>query len=124
MASAPVASRRVSAVDTSAHAWLEDRGPKLYLIGMIDDACSRIHARLAMHDSTEENMRLLWSYLDKYGRPLTKADPSGKTKTPRTGNMGPGLTGGLAPSALEPVPSQRSSALLQGARLPKTSTSN
>jgi hypothetical protein len=43
----------------------------LYLIGMIDDASSRIHARFAMHDSTEENMRLLWSYLDKYGRPLS-----------------------------------------------------
>ncbi len=30
--------------DTSEHAWLEDRGPKLYLIGMIDDAASRLHA--------------------------------------------------------------------------------
>ncbi len=57
--------------DTSEHAWLEDRGPKLYLISMIDDASSRIHARFAMHDSTDENMRLLWSYLDKYGRPLS-----------------------------------------------------
>lgn len=57
--------------DTSEHAWLEDRGPKLYLIGMIDDASSRIHARFVLHDSTEENMRLLWSYLEKYGRPLS-----------------------------------------------------
>jgi biotin operon repressor len=50
--------------DTSEHAWLEDRGPKLYLIGMIDDATSRIHARFVLHDSTAENMRLPWSYLD------------------------------------------------------------
>ena len=50
---------------------MEDRGPKLYLIGMIDDASSRIHARFVLHDSTEENMRLLWSYLEKYGRPLS-----------------------------------------------------
>ena len=57
--------------DTSEHAWLEDRGPKLYLIGMIDDATSRIHARFVLHDSTEENMRLLWSYVEKYGRPLS-----------------------------------------------------
>jgi hypothetical protein len=57
--------------DTSEHAWLEDRGPKLYLIGMIDDATSRIHARFVLHDSSEENMRLLWSYLDSYGRPLS-----------------------------------------------------
>ena len=31
----------------------------------------------------------------------------------------PGLTGGLAPSASEPAPSQRSSDLPQGARLPR-----
>jgi hypothetical protein len=35
-----------------------------------------------------------------------------KTKTPRTGNIGPGLTGGSAPSASEPARSQRSSDLL------------
>jgi Helix-turn-helix domain len=57
--------------DTSEHAWLEERGPKLYLISMIDDASSRVHARFVMHDSTEENMRLLWSYLVLYGRPLS-----------------------------------------------------
>jgi DNA-binding IscR family transcriptional regulator len=56
--------------DTSEHAWLEERGPKLYLIGMIDDASSRVHARFVMHDSTQENMRLLWSYLERYGRPV------------------------------------------------------
>ena len=57
--------------DTSEHAWLEDRGPRLYLISMIDDATSRIHARFVRHDSTEENMRLLWSYLERHGRPLS-----------------------------------------------------
>jgi hypothetical protein len=57
--------------DTSEHAWLEDRGPKLYLISMIDDASSRVHARFVMHDSTEQNMRLLWSYLERHGRPLS-----------------------------------------------------
>jgi Helix-turn-helix domain len=57
--------------DTSEHAWLEGRGPKLYLISMIDDATSRIHARFVMHDSTEQNMRLLWSYLEQNGRPLS-----------------------------------------------------
>jgi transposase len=40
--------------DTSEHAWLEDRGVKLYLISMIDDASSRLHARFVLHDSTEE----------------------------------------------------------------------
>ena len=56
--------------DTSEHAWLEERGEKLYLIGMIDDATSRLHARFVRHDSTEENMRLLWSYVERHGRPV------------------------------------------------------
>jgi hypothetical protein len=42
----------------------------LYLIAMIDDATSRLWARLVRHDSTAENMKLLWSYVEKYGRPL------------------------------------------------------
>jgi hypothetical protein len=42
----------------------------LYLIAMIDDATSRLYARLVRHDSTEENMRLLWGYVEKFGRPL------------------------------------------------------
>jgi hypothetical protein len=57
--------------DTSEHAWLEDRGPKLYLISMIDDASSRLHARFVLHDSTEENMRLVWSYVERHGRPVS-----------------------------------------------------
>jgi transposase len=57
--------------DTSEHAWLEDRGPKLYLISMVDDASSRLHARFVLHDSTEENMRLVWSYVELHGRPVS-----------------------------------------------------
>src|SRR4051812_8374568 len=57
--------------DTSEHARLEERGPKLYLIHMIDDASSRLHARFVLHDSTEENMRLVWSYVERYGRPVS-----------------------------------------------------
>jgi transposase InsO family protein len=56
--------------DTSEHDWLEGRGERLYLIAMIDDATSRLLARFVRHDSTEENMRLLWSYLEKFGRPV------------------------------------------------------
>jgi DNA-binding Lrp family transcriptional regulator len=56
--------------DTSEHDWLEGRGEKLYLIVMIDDASSRLFARFVRHDSTEENMKLLWSYLEKFGRPI------------------------------------------------------
>jgi len=48
----------------------QDRGEKLYLIAMIDDATSELLAQFAPHDSTAENMRLLWSYLEKNGRPV------------------------------------------------------
>jgi hypothetical protein len=56
--------------DTSEHGWLEGRGDKLYLIHLIDDATSELTARFVRHDSTEENMRLLWSYIEKHGRPV------------------------------------------------------
>jgi hypothetical protein len=56
--------------DSSEHDWLEGRGEKLYLIAMIDDATSRLFARFVRHDTSEENMQLLWSYLEKFGRPL------------------------------------------------------
>ena len=56
--------------DTSEHDWLEGRGEKLYLIAMIDDATSRLFARFVRHDTSEENMKLLWSYLEKFGRPV------------------------------------------------------
>jgi hypothetical protein len=56
--------------DTSEHDWLEGRGPKLYLIHMIDDATSELTARFVLHDSTEENMRMLGSYLERNGRPV------------------------------------------------------
>ncbi len=56
--------------DTSEHDWLEGRGEKLYLIAMIDDATGELTARFAYQDSTEENMRLLWRYLEKNGRPV------------------------------------------------------
>lgn len=56
--------------DTSEHDWLEGRGSKLYLVAMIDDATSRAFARFVDHDSTEENLRVLRGYLERWGRPL------------------------------------------------------
>jgi len=56
--------------DTSEHDWLEGRGPKLYLAAMIDDATSQALARFVEHDSTQENLRLLGSYLKRFGRPV------------------------------------------------------
>src|SRR6266436_6660099 len=56
--------------DSSEHNWLEGRGEKLYLIAMIDDATSHLTARFVRHDSTEENLRQLGSYLEQHGRPV------------------------------------------------------
>ena len=68
--------------DTSEHDWLEGRGERLYLIAMIDDATSRLFARFAPHDSTAENMRTLWKYLERFGRPrLFYTDKAGLFQT-------------------------------------------
>ena len=56
--------------DTSGHDWLEGRGPRLYLVVMIDDASSQAYGRFAEQDSTEENLRVLWGYLERWGRPV------------------------------------------------------
>lgn len=56
--------------DTSVHDWLEGRGERIYLVAMIDDATSRRFARFVRHDSTEENLHVLWQYLELHGRPV------------------------------------------------------
>ncbi len=57
-------------MDSSPFRWLEERGPACHLIAMIDDATSRVRGRLVKHDSTEENLRTLRGWLERYGRPL------------------------------------------------------
>jgi hypothetical protein len=37
---------------------------------MIDDATSELTAHFAASDSTAENMRLLWRYVERHGRPV------------------------------------------------------
>jgi hypothetical protein len=56
--------------DSSDHHWLEGRGPRLSLLAMVDDASSRALARFVEHDPSEENRRLLWAYLERWGWPL------------------------------------------------------
>lgn len=57
-------------MDSSPYRWLEERGPSCHLIALIDDATSRVWGRLVKHDSTEENLRTLQGWLERYGRPL------------------------------------------------------
>lgn len=68
----PRRSRRGDLVqwDTSTHDWLEGRGERIYLVSMIDDATSLLYARFVRSDSTEENMRTMWNYVEMNGRPL------------------------------------------------------
>src|SRR5215470_3215788 len=47
--------------DSSPFRWLEERGPACQLIAVIDDATSRLWARLVEHDTTEEKLH----YTDK-----------------------------------------------------------
>ena len=57
--------------DTSDHDWLEGRGERLYLIGMVDDATSRGLARFVESDSTLTNMEVLEMWLQRHGRMLS-----------------------------------------------------
>ena len=56
--------------DTSEHDWLEGRGPQLYLVSMIDDATSIAYGSFVEHDNTQANLRVLWGYLERWGRPV------------------------------------------------------
>ena len=71
--------------DTSDHDWLEQRGPKLYLIGGIDDATSSCPgARFAFSDSCIENMRVLKHIVKTKGIPLSfYCDKDSNFKTTR-----------------------------------------
>ena len=58
--------------DTSDHDWLEARGPKLNLIGGVDDATSNCPgARFALADSCIENMRVIKRIVETKGIPLS-----------------------------------------------------
>jgi transposase len=56
--------------DTSEHQWLEGRGPRLQLVAMIDDASSIAYGRFVGRDTMAENLRVLWGYLECWGRPV------------------------------------------------------
>jgi DNA-binding Lrp family transcriptional regulator len=72
-------------MDTSDHDWLEGRGPRLYLVAMIDDASSRLWGRFVESDSTAENLRTLRGWLERYGRPLALyTDKNTIFQTPRS----------------------------------------
>lgn len=56
-------------MDGSHHAWLEDRGPKLVLMGYIDDATSTFYGKFFEYEGTKPAMGGLRSYAEKHGIP-------------------------------------------------------
>lgn len=82
--------------DTSDHDWLEGRGPRLYLIGGIDDATSACPgARFALSDSCSENMVVLKQIVETKGIPLSfYCDRDSKFKTTRHEGLHYQLKGG------------------------------
>lgn len=58
--------------DTSDHDWLEGRGPKLYLIGGVDDATSKVlGAKFVLTDGVKQNMEVFKGMVRRRGIPLS-----------------------------------------------------
>jgi transposase len=58
-------------MDGSHHDWLEGRGPKLVLIGYIDDATSRVYARFYEQEGTWPAIDSFKRYIRLYGIPMS-----------------------------------------------------
>ena len=56
-------------MDGSHHGWLEERGPKLVLMGYIDDATGKIYGRFFDYEGTKPAMGGLKGYIRRYGIP-------------------------------------------------------
>ncbi len=56
-------------MDGSHHAWLETRGPKLVLMGMVDDARNRFYGRFYAYEGVFPAMDVLEGYIRRYGLP-------------------------------------------------------
>lgn len=56
-------------LDGSHHDWLEARGPKLVLMGYIDDATGKFYGRFYGYEGTMPAMDSLKGYTNKYGIP-------------------------------------------------------
>ena len=56
-------------MDGSHHDWLQGRGPKLVLMGYIDDATNRFYGRFYDYEGTMPAMGSLKGYIKRYGVP-------------------------------------------------------
>lgn len=75
-------------MDGSHHAWLEERGPKIVLMGYVDDATGRFYGRFYDHEGVYPAMDSLRRYLELYGLPLAiYLDKHSTYKTSRQADM-------------------------------------
>lgn len=58
-------------MDGSQHDWLEGRGPRLVLMGYIDDATSRFYGKFYEYEGTMPALGSLKGYINRYGIPKT-----------------------------------------------------
>ena len=58
-------------LDGSHHDWLEGRGPKLVLMGYIDDATSTVEARFYDHEGTVPALDSFRCWVQRYGIPCS-----------------------------------------------------
>lgn len=56
-------------LDGSFHAWLEGRGPRGCLMNMVDDATSRVEARMGKEETIWAAVEVLRAWIQKYGVP-------------------------------------------------------
>lgn len=56
-------------MDGSHHAWLETRGPKIVLMGMVDDARNRFYGRFYAYEGVYPAMNVLEGYIRCFGLP-------------------------------------------------------
>jgi hypothetical protein len=57
--------------DASHHDWLEGRGPRLTLVGVIDDATGKALLRFFEAETAEAYMDVLGRWIGKHGRPVS-----------------------------------------------------
>jgi len=58
-------------MDGSHHDWLEGRGPKLVIMGYIDDATNTVYAKFYDYEGTIPAMDSFRGYIKKYGLPMS-----------------------------------------------------
>ena len=57
-------------IDSSPHAWFEDRGERCNLLVFIDDATGRTYGKFFESETTAGYMQMMFEYIKLYGKPL------------------------------------------------------